>query len=272
MLKIIGANGNVGKRLLQKSIDVWKDNVEIIETRLDDDVLDYDFKNLTNEDTIAFCAAISEPTVCANNPELARRVNVEKTIEFMESSTQYGAKIIFMSSDAVYGNIEHQFDEQWITNPIGVYGQMKEEVEKYFRGDPNVKVLRSSFNFFKEDRFTSYLQKCVMNGEVAEVFSPFERSVIHRDDTVDVILSLSRNWEGPQYINCGGPQTICRSEFAQILKEEVFPNLEIEIVKPPEKFYRDRPETVSMISHSIINVLGRPQRTLREAIRMEFVV
>ena len=44
-----------------------------------------------------------------------------------------------MSSDAVYGNIEHQFDEQWITNPIGVYGQMKEEVEKYFRGNPNVK-------------------------------------------------------------------------------------------------------------------------------------
>ena len=39
-----------------------------------------------------------------------------------------------------------------------------------------------------------------MNGEVAEVFSPFERSVIHRDDTVDAILSLSRNWEGPQYI------------------------------------------------------------------------
>ena len=31
MLKIIGANGNVGKRLLQKSIDVWKDNVEIID-------------------------------------------------------------------------------------------------------------------------------------------------------------------------------------------------------------------------------------------------
>ena len=109
-----------------------------------------------------------------------------------------------------------------------------------------------------------------MNGEVAEVFSPFERSVIHRDDTVDAILSLSRNWEGPQYINCGGPQTVCRSEFAQILKEEVFPNLQIEIVKPPEKFYRDRPETVSMISHSIINVLGRSQRTLRQAIRMEF--
>ena len=175
-----------------------------------------------------------------------------------------------MSSEVVYGDVNESFDEQWITNPIGVYGQMKEEVEKYFIGNKNVKILRSSFNFFKEDRFTSYLQKCALNDEVAEVFSPFERSVIYRDDTVDAILSLYRNWKGPQYINCGGPETICRSEFAQILKEEVFLNLKFEIVRPSEKFYKDRPCSVAMMSAPLINILGRPQRSLREAIRMEF--
>jgi len=272
MLKIIGATGNVGKRLLEKSLDVWHNDVEAIATRLDKDELEYDFDSLGHDDVIAFCAAISEPSVCAKNPELARKVNVTKTIEFIERSTERGAKVIFLSSDAVYGNIDNQFDEQWRKDPIGVYGEMKSEVEEYFRGSPDVKVLRSSFNFFKEDRFTSYLEKCALNDEVAEVFSPFERSVIHRDDTVDAILSLSRNWEGPQFINCGGPETICRSEFAQILKEEVFPSLQIEIVRPPEKFYQDRPCTVSMISNPLASVLGRPQRTLREAIRMEFEV
>ena len=109
-----------------------------------------------------------------------------------------------------------------------------------------------------------------MSGETAEVFSPFKRSVIHLDDTVDAILSLSRNWEGPQIINCGGPETLCRAEFAQILKEEVFPELEIKIVRPPEKFYMDRPCEVSMMSIPLKEVLGKPQKTLREAIRMEF--
>lgn len=270
MLKIIGATGNVGKRLLEKSLGVWHDNVEAIATRLDKDELDYDFKSLSHDDTIAFCAAISEPTVCADNPELARKVNVEKTIEFIERSTQYGAKVIFMSSDAVYGDINKPFDEQWATNPIGAYGRMKAEVEKYFIGHHNVKILRSSYNFFREDRFTSYLEKCALSGETAEVFSPFKRSVIHLDDTVDAILSLSRNWEGPQIINCGGPETLCRAEFAQILKEEVFPELEIKIVRPPEKFYKDRPCEVSMMSIPLKNVLGKPQRSLREAIRMEF--
>lgn len=270
MLKIIGATGNVGKRLLEKSLDVWHDDVEAIATRLDKDELEYDFASLGHDDVIAFCAAISEPSVCSNNPELARKVNVIKTIEFIEKSTQRGARVVFLSSDAVYGNVDNQFDEQWQKNPVGVYGKMKSEVEEYFKGNELVKVLRSSFNFFKEDRFTSYLEKCSSTGEVAEIFSPFERSVIHRDDTVDAILSLSRNWDGPQFINCGGPKTVCRSEFAQILKEEVFPDLKFEVVRPPESFYRDRPSSVTMMSHPLINVLGRPQRSLREAVCMEF--
>ncbi len=59
MLKIIGATGNVGKRLLEKSLDVWHDDVEAIATRLDKDELEYDFDSLNHEDVIAFCAAIS---------------------------------------------------------------------------------------------------------------------------------------------------------------------------------------------------------------------
>ena len=111
-----------------------------------------------------------------------------------------------------------------------------------------------------------------MNGDVAEIFSPFKRSVIHLDDTVDAILSLSKNWDGPQIINCGGPDSLCRSEFAQILKEEVFPNLELKIVRPPEKFYKDRPSEVSMMSISLKNILGKSQKSLREAVRVEFDV
>ena len=53
MLKIIGATGNVGKRLLEKSLDVWHDDVEAIATRLDKDELEYDFDSLNHEDAVA---------------------------------------------------------------------------------------------------------------------------------------------------------------------------------------------------------------------------
>ena len=253
MLKLIGAKGNLGRRLLEKS----SDEVELITTRLDQHQLDYDFQSLTDKDVIAFCAAISEPTVCAINPELAMMVNVEKTIEFIEKSIQYGARVIFMSSDTVINN-------------VGIYAHMKSKVEKYFMGNLNVKILRSSYNFFRQDRFTSYLEKCVLNNEVAEVFSPFERYVIHRDDTVDAILSLSKNWIGSQIINCGGLENVCRKEIAEVLREEIYPNLKMKIIKPPESFYKDRPSSIPMVSTELSTILGRPQRSLRESIRMEF--
>lgn len=253
MLKLIGAKGNLGRRLLEKS----SDEVELITTRLDQHQLDYDFQSLTDKDVIAFCAAISEPTVCANNPELSMMVNVEKTIEFIEKSIQYGARVIFMSSDTVINN-------------VGIYAHMKSKVEKYFMGNLNVKILRSSYNFFRQDRFTSYLEKCVLNNEVAEVFSPFERYVIHRDDTVDAILSLSKNWIGSQIINCGGLENVCRKEIAEVLREEIYPNLKMKIIKPPESFYKDRPSSIPMVSTELSTILGRPQRSLRESIRMEF--
>ena len=64
MLKIIGATGNVGKRLLEKSLDVWHDDVEAIATRLDKDELEYDFDSLGHKDVIAFCAAILVQLKC----------------------------------------------------------------------------------------------------------------------------------------------------------------------------------------------------------------
>ena len=37
-----------------------------------------------------------------------------------------------------------------------------------------------------------------------------------------------------------------------------------------EEFYQDRPSIINMRSPLLTDILGRPQRTLREAIRMEF--
>ena len=42
MLKVIGATGNIGKRILEKS-SAFYDDVEVITTRLDNDKLDYNF-------------------------------------------------------------------------------------------------------------------------------------------------------------------------------------------------------------------------------------
>jgi len=286
-LHIIGAKGNIGSRLVEKTegkYDIRKvvsparshlfsvDSGYYVLNLAESGGLSYDFDTLKMGDTVAFTAAISEPSVCANQFQTALQVNVCSTGDFIYESLKRGCKVIFLSSDTVYGNVSGEFGEDGSVNPLGVYAEMKAVVEKRFLEYPLFKVLRLSYNFFKGDRFTSYIRSCAERGETAEVFDPFGRSVVHRDDTVDAIISLFNNWEScdAKVINCGGPETLSRLQLANLLKEKVFPDLKIKAITPDEKFYKDRPASISMRSNLLEKVLGRPARTIEEATVQEF--
>ena len=286
-LHIIGAKGNIGSRLVEKPEGKYDIRKVVSPARphlfthesgyhviyLAEDGFRYDFDTLKMGDTVAFCAAISEPSVCANQFQDSLRVNVTSTGDFIYEALKRGCKVIFLSSDAVYGNVLGEFDEEDAVAPLGVFAEMKAVVEKRFLEYPLFKVLRLSYNFFKEDRFTTYLRNCAEEGATAEIFDPFSRSVVHRDDTVDAIIALYNNWDvcEESVINCGGPETLSRVEFAKILKDSVYPDLKMKMVTPNEKFYNDRPAIVSMRSNHLEEVLGRPARSIQDAVTLEFI-
>ena len=286
-LHIIGAKGNIGSRLVEKTEGKYDIRKVVSPARthlftvdsgyyslnLADDCFRYDYDTLKMGDTVAFCAAISEPSVCADQFEIALRVNVTSTGDFIYEALKRGCKVIFLSSDAVYGNVLGEFDEEETVDPLGVYAEMKALVEKRFLEYPLFKVLRLSYNFFKDDRFTTYLKNCVKEDATAEIFDPFSRSVVHRDDTVDAIISLYNNWDvcEESVINCGGPETLSRVQFADILKKSVFPKLKTKVTTPGDKFYNDRPAIVSMRSNLLEQVLGRPARSIEDAATLEFI-
>ena len=286
-LHIIGAKGNIGSRLVEKTEEKYDIRKVVSPARphlftnesgyhvlnLAEDGFRYDYDTLKMGDTVAFCAVISEPSVCASQFQDSLRVNVTSTGDFIYEALKRGCKVIFLSSDAVYGNVLGEFDEEENVDPLGVYAEMKAVVEKRFLEYPLFKVLRLSYNFFKEDRFTTYLRNCAEEGATAEIFDPFSRSVVHRDDTVDAIIALYNNWDvcEESVINCGGPETLSRVEFAKILKDSVYPDLKMKMVTPNEKFYNDRPAIVSMRSNHLEEVLGRPARSIQDAVTLEFI-
>ena len=285
-LHIIGAKGNIGSRLVEKTEGKYDIRKVVSPARthlftvdsgyhvlnLAEDNFTYDYDTLKMGDTVAFTAAISEPSVCAKQFDVAVKVNVESTGEFIQQALDRGCKVIFLSSDVVYGRVEDEFDESQSLDPLGVYAEMKAIVEKRFIGHSRFKVLRLSYNFFKDDRFTTYLRTCASEDTVADLFDPFGRSIVHRDDTVDAIISLYNNWDVCEegVINCGGPETLSRVEFAEILSELVVQDLITKVTTPDAKFYEDRPAIVAMRSPLLEKVLGRPARSMRDAITMEF--
>jgi len=233
---------------------------------------EFDYKLINPSDVILLTAAISSPDVCAKQFEYAWSVNVSGTVEFIDNVISCGGRVVFFSSDTVYGEKDSHFDESADCIPAGEYAAMKHEVECRFAGNPSFKSIRLSYVFSREDKFTEYLARCVRRDEKVELFHPFYRAVVHRDDVVEGVLALAGRWDGfsQQIINFGGPEILSRIEFAQCLHRYAMPGLRYCVTKPDSGFFKNRPRVIAMKSPVLPDLLGRSVRTLAEAVKIEF--
>lgn len=227
---------------------------------------------INDGDTIFLTAAISAPDICVREHDRAWAVNVTGTTEFIANVIARGGRVVFFSSDTVYGEQVDEFDERTNCNPAGEYAAMKYEVEQRFIGNPSFKAVRLSYVYSREDKFSRYLAGCATRNEDADLFHPFFRAIVHRDDVVTGALALAERWgEMPeQIINFGGPQVLSRIDFAECLREAHLHDLRFKVTEPGVDFFKNRPRVISMTSPVFARLLGRPPCRLREAARQEF--
>lgn len=276
---VIGGRGYVGAALYSSTQDgaigfatASSESEGFLRLRLE---MPGDFANLPISfgDVVFLTAAISSPDVCAREHDRAWAVNVTGTSEFVAKVISRGARVVFFSSDTVYGERDAAFDESVIINPAGEYAEMKAEVERRFLGNPLFKSIRLSYVFSREDKFTKYLSGCAERGEEADLFHPFYRAIVHRNDVVDGALALARRWDEfpQQVINFGGPEVFSRIDFAECLQRNALPSLRFRVTEPGDEFFKNRPRVIAMTSDILPKLLARPSRTLVEAARIEFV-
>lgn len=274
----IGASGYIGKSLHASAVtsfdgygtsSVGADG--LIQLRLDAPA-DFDYGLILPIDVVFLTAAISAPDVCASEHARAWAVNVAGTSEFITQVMSRGGRVVFFSSDTVYGERSNKFDETVESQPAGEYAEMKSEVENRFLGNRLFKSVRLSYVFSREDKFTKYLSGCAVRGEEADLFHPFYRAIIHRDDVVEGALALAQRWdEFPQkVINFGGPEVLSRMDFADCLKSAALPNLRYRVTEPGDDFFKNRPRVIAMSSNVLPELLGRSSRRLLEAAQIEF--
>ena len=277
-LFVVGANGYIGDRLLGVARRVLpvagsssRGSDELL--RLDlNKVNDFDYALLHRGDVICMTAAISAPEVCSREHARAWVVNVTGTSAFIARALDRGARVVFFSSDTVYGEAAQLIDERAPVSPVGEYAAMKAEVERTFSGESEFKSIRLSYVFSSEDKFTRYLRGCAERREIAEVFDPFCRSVVHREDVVAGVISLAMRWDEipAPVLNFGGPANISRVAFAELVKRIELPTLEIKTVAPGPEFFVSRPRVINLGSPLLSQLLGRPLTSLADAIAIEF--
>lgn len=250
---IVGSSGYIAGYLRKRFEDVLKiDQTPEADAHLNlAEAEKFNYLLLDSVDYVIFTAAISGPDMCANEFEKCWNINVTGTEHFIKNAIARGCKVLFFSSDAVFGDIPGKiYTELSETQAQTPYGRMKKAVEDCFKGDPNFKAIRLSYVVSKNDRFVSYCLKCMDAGETADIFHPFYRNCITVSNVVDTVDWLINHWEDyePQVLNVAGNELVSRVRIVDELNRLHDNRLKYVISSPGEEFYKNRPKITQMKS------------------------
>jgi len=84
---------------------------------------------LPDTDAMVICAAIAGFAECRMNPELARRVNVTKPLEYGARVLSNGGRVLLLSTSAVFDCLSPLRKSDAPRSPQAVYGKLKAEAE-----------------------------------------------------------------------------------------------------------------------------------------------
>ena len=97
-------------------------------------------------DVVLNAAAISGHETAANDPEQARAVNVEAVDVLAETCHDLGARLIHISTDAVFSGLTGNYSEEDSPEPFSVYGETKLVGEEKVRSAcDNHLIVRTNF-------------------------------------------------------------------------------------------------------------------------------
>ncbi len=155
---ITGASGLLGANLLLE----WMERYEVIgvtrtarllhpglDTRQADLAAPGVARQLLQEvhpDVVVHCAAATDIEACERNPALAHRLNTEMAEGVAQAAAETGARLLHLSTDAVFDGAGGPYPEDHPPAPLNVYGKTKLAGEEAVgEAHPAALVVRTNF-------------------------------------------------------------------------------------------------------------------------------
>jgi dTDP-4-dehydrorhamnose reductase len=196
-LKILvtGADGNVGKRLVQ--VLTAQGHMPIGTDINDVDITD--FKSVVAQvdsvqpDLVIHCAALTNVDLCAQQPDLALRINAIGTQNMALASARTGASLCYVSTNEVFdGKRGTPYREYDPPNPINPYGYSKWVGEQMVRDLlPRHFIVRISWLFAHGG--VNFLQKIVERAASRQSLAVVTNEVAcptYAEDFVEALIKL----------------------------------------------------------------------------------
>ena len=279
-IALVGSSGYIAEYLLKRFEEEPKietilriDRTPDADAHLDlAEAEQFDYSLLDGMDYIVFTAAISGPDKCAEEFDTCWKINVTGTQYFIREAIKRNCRVLFFSSDAVFGDISGIiYDEESKTQAATAYGKMKKAVEDEFKNEPLFKAIRLSYVASAKDRFYTYCLNCIRNGESADIFHPFYRNVIVVSDVVEVVVYFAFHWEEYRhtFLNVAGKELVSRIRMVDELNRFNGRKLKYAVSVPGEEFCENRPRITQMRSLYMQKYGILPDNTFTEKIAKE---
>jgi dTDP-4-dehydrorhamnose reductase len=119
-----------------------------------DELLDLDLSRLdgieaavlqARPSVVVHAAALSSHEACEADPDLAQLINVEVTDRLARAAQEVGARLILISTDAVFDGKQGNYRESDEPNPFSVYGETKLQGEQRACAATEALVVRTNF-------------------------------------------------------------------------------------------------------------------------------
>lgn len=142
---------------------------------------------------VIHAAAISRHEACEKDPLLAQEVNVEGTRNVAREADRIGARLVYISTDAVFDGHRASYTESDSPNPFSVYGETKLLGEHVAQEFAETLVIRTNFFGWSPTGNRSVLDFFVNNLEkFHEVpgYSDFTVASMYVDHLIESIWDL----------------------------------------------------------------------------------
>ncbi len=261
---VTGAAGLLGSYFI-KNASRWAPGWEVRGlSRAELDLTDYDAVDRAwqhlNPSAIIHCAALSRTKDCEQDPQQARRVNVEVTAYLAQLSKDI--PFIFLSSGEVFDGQAGWYRETDQPHPINVYGKTKLEAEQRVLQNPRhtvVRIVLTAGTSQNGDRsFVEDMCRAAKSGKSMTLYADEYRCPLPAGAIARAIWELSsKNLPGLYHL--GGRERLSRWEIGEALLSW-YPELQGRLVKgcAHDHIGAPRPADLSLNCEKIQALLSFP--------------
>ncbi len=163
------------------------------------------------------CAALADLESCEDNPDIARRLNIDLPAQMAKSCKSRGVSFVHISTDAVFdGEKDGFYTEEDSPNPLGFYAQTKLAGEQAVLAEsPNAIVARVNFygwSLSGRRSLAEFFHHNLTNNKSMSGFTDVKFCPMLVNDTARTLIKmLQKNLSGLYHVV--GPQAMSKYQF-----------------------------------------------------------